>query len=126
MWDLIGKIANFFFKLSPDWKECQKIKQEFDGIKKELDSLREKCAIKKGLVFRDNFYWDDTNPEDRGPYCPRCADADEARSHLMGSDEKGWECKICDNCFSTSESKRQEGQALNDIGRNLEDGFNDE
>jgi len=46
LWDVERRASNWFFKLSPDYKEYITIKSEFESLKHERDTL------KKELDFR--------------------------------------------------------------------------
>ncbi len=39
MQKLVGKIANWFFKHSSDWKDYQRIKQECDCLREKVELL---------------------------------------------------------------------------------------
>lgn len=117
MWELLRRIANWFFKLSADWQDYQKIKREFSDLEKEVHELRQRNDIRKNLTFEKGIYWDKENKHDSGPFCPLCVDTSRGKIHLDGSSGRGWDCMECKNTFSTEESRKKEQNFYEDQRR---------
>lgn len=113
LWDIGRSASNWFFKLSPYYKEYIALKSEFESLKRERDALKKELDFRNGLIFENGLYWHRANLDDPGPYCQVCVDKKTARSHLQGSDREGWDCKICNTHFPTATSKQTEIDELN-------------
>ena len=119
MWVLLGKIANWIFCLSPYYKEYKGLKErdnsrtnELISVQRERDEYKAKLDI-DNLEFKEGVLWDANNPENCGPFCQPCAHLGRGKVHLTGNEQRGWDCNVCHEFFSTETSRRLE----DDIGR---------
>lgn len=96
-------IGNFFINL------ISKCKGQFKNIRlwiqkkicpnlyKENQSLKEQVKRIQDMQYDDsmNVYWNLSNGEKEGPYCPRCMEKEKHYAHLrrFGYDLK---CNVCD------------------------------
>ena len=56
------------------------------------------------LLFERSCYWKQVGDQKEGPYCQVCWDTKQQLVHLQQDEEKGWQCKVCNNTFGDEES----------------------
>jgi hypothetical protein len=68
------------------------------NLRDQLRAVQDQLTL-RALTFRHGVYWD--GDDDRNPFCPRCADADQKRVRLHSYDSMGLHDLICRNCKNT-------------------------
>ena len=76
--------------------EAMELVEENSGLKKEIESVKEKLQLKESLKFERNAYWTDGAGGKDGPFCSKCWDVEKLLVRMLSTSDPGYvECPKC-------------------------------
>jgi len=75
--------------------------EENNRLRDENKKLLETIALRKVMIFRAPFYYQDG---DETPFCPACWEGEQRAAHLMRIHDERWDCPTCKHRYITEEA----------------------
>ena len=106
------KLAELVSALVDAKLEAAEIQQAILERDERIRELEKEAKIRANLKWREPCYWLPNSEAQEEPYCQHCYDGSQKLVRLHSDNAGQYQCRVCDNSFSTHERRERDSAAF--------------
>jgi hypothetical protein len=117
------KLAELVSALADARLEAAEIQQAILVRDERIRELEEQAKIRANLKWREPCYWLPNSESLEEPYCQHCYDGSQKLVRLHSDNAGQYQCRVCDNSFSTHERRERDAAAYRNVRSTISRGL---